>query len=114
MIYQTILSSNTSSLHFVAIPETPGDFYHIYIKYSAKKTINPNEYPDEASFDYYCMSPNNKTYKNSQDEYELIHTCFIGINETKGNGTYYIGVKLASKSNKMSRKKIKKKKYIFI
>jgi hypothetical protein len=88
-------------LHFVAIPETQGDFYHIYIKYSAKRTISQDEYPDESSFDYHCMSPNNKTYENSPDKYELVHTCFIAANETKGNGTYYIGVKLASNSNEI-------------
>lgn len=88
------------------MPEIPGDFYHIYIKYSTAKVIE--EYPDEKNYDYAFTSPNS-IYLEEGDFEELRYTSFISNNDTKGNGTYYIGVKLASKN----LKKIKRILFVF-
>lgn len=73
-------------------PEIPGDIYHLYIKYS--KTRVTDVYPDEKHHDYAFTLPN---LLYSDQSKELMHTAFISNNETKGNGTYYIGIKLAGK-----------------
>jgi hypothetical protein len=93
------LPSNQSSIHVVIIPLVSGDYYHVYIKYSTKKVIDL--YPDESNYDYAFTLPNNKSYHIDgayrQSYEELRYTAFVSSNETKGNGTYYIAVKLASK-----------------
>ena len=48
--------------------------------------------PSEKSYDYAYTLPNN----NITDNEEKRQTIFIPQNETMGNGTYYVGVKLAS------------------
>ncbi len=91
--FKTLLSTKTSSLHIVLLPLIPGDCYHIYIRYSPTKVIDI--YPDEKTFDYYYTLPNTKQIDDPQFS-EIQNTAFIKANETKGSGTYYIGVKLAS------------------
>ena len=87
------MPTNSSSLHIEIYPEQKGDIYHIYVKYSDKKVIDVQ--PSEKSYDYAYTLPNfNKT-----ESEEKMHTIFIPQNETKGNGTYYIGVKLAGKKH---------------
>jgi hypothetical protein len=76
----------------VVRPQVPGDYYHVYIKYSEARVSTVM--PSEENFDYSFTLPNNKTFKNDYTG-ELPHTAFIANNETKGNGTYYIAVKLA-------------------
>ena len=73
------------------MPTEPGEFYHVYIKYTDKKVIDT--YPDENNYDYMFTLPNNKSSSSAP---EIKYSAFIGSNETKGNGTYYIGVKLIS------------------
>ena len=87
--HKLYLPTNSSSLHIAVMPEVDGDYYHIYVKYSVKKVIEV--YPDEASFDYAYTVPSNRT----ELDYEARHTVFMRANETMGNGTYYVGVKLA-------------------
>jgi hypothetical protein len=88
------LPTNSSSLHIEIYPEQKGDIYHIYVKYSDKKVIDVQ--PSEKSYDYAYTLPN----FNQTESEEKMHTIFIPQNETKGNGTYYIGVKLAGKTFK--------------
>ncbi|CAF0709342.1 unnamed protein product [Brachionus calyciflorus] len=94
--HKLFLATNSSSLHVVIIPETPGDIYHIYIKYSETKITSV--YPDEKNHDYAFTSPDLSGYYTDPSN-ELMYTAFISNNDTKGNGTYYIGVKLAMISN---------------
>ena len=74
-------------------PEVEGDFYHVYISHTPNKTID--QYPNENSHDYAFTIPRNETSANENDEFR--YRIFLRSNETKGNGTYYIGIKLASK-----------------
>ena len=84
-----------SSLHVVVLPEKAGDWYHVYIKYTPLKVID--EYPSETTYDYYFTLPTNSSAGTTNaNAYEMRHTAFIRANETKGNGTYYIAVKLGS------------------
>lgn len=53
-------------------------------------------YPNEVNYNYVFTLPNNKTSFPRDKANELKFTAFISDNETMGNGTYYIGVKLAS------------------
>ena len=92
--YKTVLLTNSSSMHVVTIPDSVGDIYHVYVKYSANPATDDLRYPTESNFDWVFTLPNNNTY--DEQLYELKYTAFLGINETKGAGTYYIGIKLAS------------------
>ncbi len=98
--YKTVLLTNISSLHVVLMPENEGDLYHVYIKFSANPKTDDSKYPDEKNYDFSFSLPKNKT--NQEDLSELRYTAFIASNETKGNGTYYIAVKLYSKSSYFS------------
>lgn len=84
------LSTNASSLHFV-LQDDFVNIYHIYIKYSMTKVAT--EYPNEVNYDYVFTLPNNRTLEKDQPR-DLKNTAFIPSNMTKGNGTYYIAVKL--------------------
>jgi hypothetical protein len=92
--YKTVLLTNISSLHVVLIPENEGDLYHVYVKFSVSPKTDELKYPDEENFDYSFSLPKNRT--DPSDTSELRYTAFIGSNDTKGNGTYYIAVKLYS------------------
>lgn len=106
--HKLYLPTNSSSLHIAVMPEVDGDYYHIYVKYSVKKVIEV--YPDEASFDYAYTVPSNRT----ELDYEARHTVFMRANETMGNGTYYVGVKLAGEVFFFfGARKIKKKFFTF-
>ena len=83
------MPTNTSSLHIDIIPAVPGDFYHIYVKYSLTRVIDVQ--PSEKSYDYAYTLPNNRV-----ENEEKRHSIFMAQNQTMGNGTYYIGVKVAS------------------
>lgn len=87
------MATNSSSLHVVVKPEIPGDMYHLFIKYSNTRVTDV--YPDEKHHDYSFTLPN-MFYSDPSNE--LMYTAFISNNETKGNGTYYIGIKLAGQS----------------
>lgn len=69
------------------------NYYHVYIKYSVTKVTDV--YPNEINADYVFTLPNNRTLEKNQPR-DLKNTAFIPANMTKGNGTYYVGVKLAS------------------
>lgn len=92
LLSKLYLATNSSSLHFVLLDEYV-NFYHVYVKYSVTKVIS--EYPDETNYDYVFTLPNNNSYR-AEFVQELKNTAFIPSNATKGNGTYYFGVKLAS------------------
>ena len=92
--HKTKLLTNASSLSVVIIPDCPDEYYHIYIKYTNKSYLE--EYPDEKNHDWVFTSPNNMTLDEG-DSSELRYTAFLSNTDTKGNGTYYIGIKLASK-----------------
>lgn len=85
------MPTNSSSVHFVMVSDIPGNFFHVYVKYSVTKVASV--YPDEKNHDYVFTLPSNKTFINDRTR-ELKHTAFISNNDTKGNGTYYFGVKL--------------------
>ena len=93
--YKLYLPSDSSSLHFVLRPDTIGDIYHVYISKYTLDTPSDQKYPTEQYNDYAFTLPNNRDVNETS---ELKYTAFIGNNETKGNGTYYIGVKLAALS----------------
>ena len=93
--YKTVLLTDISSLHVVVMPERAEEVFHIYVKYSASPKSDEHKYPDEVNYDYVFTVPNNRTSEDPSDE--LRYTAFIGANETKGSGAYYIGVKVASK-----------------
>ncbi len=98
--FKTFLSTNVSSLHVVLLPQRLGDWYHVYIKYTPLKVLGADdEYPSQSSNDYNFTLPSSPAIRNdpSYARDELAHTAFIRANETKGNGTYYIGVKLGCK-----------------
>ena len=79
------MATNSSSLHVVVIPDNPGDFYHIYIKYSVTKVTT--EYPDEHNYDYHFTVPD--LYAADTDpSNELMYTAFISNNDTKGKQIY--------------------------
>lgn len=73
-------------------PDLPGDYYHIYIKYSETRVAA--RYPDETYFDYSFTAPNNRSFPDDVTG-ELKYTAFLPAEKAMGNGTYYIGVKLA-------------------
>jgi hypothetical protein len=84
------------------LPSQEGDIYHVYIKYSEKKVID--EYPSETNYDWIYTLPANASNissttseKYSDSSSELPNTAFLSNKDTKGNGYYYIGVKLISK-----------------
>jgi hypothetical protein len=77
-------------------PLVDGDIYHVYISYTPNKTIDT--YPSETSHDYAYTIPRNETFVGTLED-EFKYRIFLLSNETKGNGTYYIGIKLASKFN---------------
>ena len=92
--YKTVVLTNSSSIHVVTIPDSVGDIYHVYIRYSADPAMDDLRYPTEKNYNWVFTLPNNNT--NDEHFSELKYTAFLGINETKGAGTYYIGIKLAS------------------
>jgi hypothetical protein len=92
--HKLYLGKNDSSFHMVILPECPGEFYHVYVKYTTKRVID--EVVDEKNFDWRFTVPNNMTL-GLTDSDELKYSVFISNNDTKGNGTYYAGVKLASR-----------------
>lgn len=84
--HKLYLATNSSSLHAVIIPDNPGDFYHVYIKYSVTKVTK--EYPDEHNYDYQFTVPD--LYAADTDpSNELMYTAFISNNDTKGTFIYY-------------------------
>jgi hypothetical protein len=87
------LEANTSALGIMITPEVDGDFYHVYISHTPNKTIS--EYPNEKTHDYAFTVPQNSSQTGENDAFK--YRIFLRSNETKGNGTYYIGIKLASK-----------------
>ena len=88
------MSTNASSLHFY-LRDDCKNYYHVYVLYSATKVASV--YPDELNYNYVFTLPSNKTSFPRDKANELKFTAFISNNDTMGNGTYYIGVKLASK-----------------
>lgn len=90
--YKLYLPSDSSSLHFVLKPDTPGDMYHVYISKYTLDTPSDQKYPNEQYHEYKFFLPNNRTVEETS---ELKYTAFIPNGETKGNGTYYVGIKLA-------------------
>jgi len=94
--YKLYLPTDSSSLHFVLKPDTVGDFYHVYISKYTLDTPSDQKYPNEMYNDYAFTLPNNRMDVDNSSE--LGYTAFIGNNETKGVGVYYIGVKLAALS----------------
>lgn len=96
--HKTFVPNNDSALSLILTPLTKGDYYHVYISHSPKKTIA--EYPNEKSHDWVFTVPNNLTYDESTEEgRDFKHTIFLSNNETKGEGYYFIGVKLVRLSN---------------
>jgi hypothetical protein len=93
IIYHKLyLPTNSSSLHLEIYPDVPGDYYHIYAAYSLTKVIEVQ--PNENSYDWTYTVPNH----NAESEQKM-HNIFMPQNETKGNGTYYFGIKLIKLSN---------------
>ncbi len=92
------LSSIDNAMSIIIIPVVQGDIYHVYISHSPNKTIE--QYPNEEHHDYAFTVPGNDSYDESTpDGKDLKHMIFISNNETKGIGTYYIGIKLISRAS---------------
>jgi hypothetical protein len=89
------LPTATSALVFVLKPDTPGDYFHVYMSRYTLDTPSDQKYPSEKYHDWAFTVPNNRSEDPATSE--LPFTAFISNNETKGNGTYYIAVKLAGK-----------------
>lgn len=76
-------------------PDTPGDYFHVYASKYTLDTPSDQKYPNEVYHHYKFTLPNNRQVDDPASE--LPYTAFISNNETQGNGTYYISVKLVGK-----------------
>jgi len=105
-VFKLYLPTDSSSLHFVLKPDTPGDYFHVYVSKYTLDTPSDQKYPNEVYHHYKFTLPNNR--KVDDPASELPFTAFIGNNETQGNGTYYISVKLIalSEATKLYKQKM--------
>jgi hypothetical protein len=90
---------NSSAIIVVAQPRVAGEQYFVYVKYSEKKVANESFFPIDKTFDFSFFLPNGKVSREDDPTGELAYSVFIPANAIKDDGTYYIGVKLASKLN---------------